>query len=192
MSKARLEAFSDAVIAIILTIMVLELEVPHEPTLAALAELWPVWVAYALSYYNVFVFWANHHHAFEHATTVDRGVLFANGLFLFCLSLIPFATAFAGQAHWSSSLPVVLYGLVMLAASLTFGRLQQKLSRQPGDREASTRSDAKLWRSYRSSLLPLAGSVAALAHPRLGLLFFVAIPIALRIARRPRPAEGDA
>jgi uncharacterized membrane protein len=86
MHKARLEAFSDGVIAIILTIMVLELKVPKEPTLEALAQLWPVWVAYALSYYNVFVLWVTHHEAFGRIGTVSREVLFANGLFCSCFA----------------------------------------------------------------------------------------------------------
>ena len=192
MHKGRLEAFSDGVIAIILTIMVLELKAPKEPTLAALSQLWPIWLAYALSYYNVFVLWANHHEAFAHVGEIDRGVLFANGSFLFCASLIPFATAFAGEEHWSSPLPVVLYGLVMLAVSLTFGRLQMKLSAQSADIQASAHNRSTAKRSYRLAFLFLVGSASALAHPRLGLLFFVAIPIGLRIVRGFRPPINGA
>nr|WP_316639115.1 TMEM175 family protein [uncultured Roseateles sp.] len=193
MHKGRFEAFSDGVIAIILTIMVLELKVPKEPTLAALSQLWPVWLAYALSYYNVFVLWADHHETFSHVTEIDRGVLYANGLFLFCSSLIPFATAFSGEEHWSSPLPVVLYGLVMLAVSLTFGRLRTKVSNQTQDHKISAqiRKDAK--HSYGMAFFFLVGSAAALAHPRLGLILFVAIPITRRIARgfRTRPKNED-
>ncbi|MEY4751506.1 MAG: hypothetical protein RIQ60_3720 [Pseudomonadota bacterium] len=185
MHKARLEAFSDGVIAIILTIMVLELKVPKEPTLEALAQLWPVWVAYALSYYNVFVLWVAHHEAFGRIGTVSREVLFANGLFLFCVSLIPFATAFAGEEHWLSALPVGVYGLVMLSVSLTFGRLRMKMAAH------STSSDAQVaahhlsegWRSYRQAFFFLVGAASAWAHPRIGLILFVAIPVALRVLR---------
>ncbi len=196
MPKSRLEAFSDGVIAIILTIMVLELKVPKEATLAALGDLWPVWLAYALSYYNVFILWVNHHDAFARVEEVDRGVLLANGSFLFCASLIPFATAFAGEEHWSSPLPVVIYGLVMLAVSLTFGRLQARLSAHCGDSQAAARNSAGAARSYRLALLFLAGSGAAVVHPRLGLFLFVAIPVALRVARgyraRVRAGRPDA
>lgn len=183
MHKGRLEAFSDGVIAIILTIMVLELKVPKEATLAALSELWPVWVAYALSYYNVFVLWLGHHDAFSGIAEIDRGVLLANGTFLFCASLIPFATAFAGEQHWSSSLPVVLYGGVMLAVSLSFGRLRMRISALAKDALDAARNRLDARRSYRLALLFGLGSASALAHPRLGLLLFVAIPIALRIGK---------
>lgn len=186
MHKGRFEAFSDGVIAIILTIMVLELKVPREPTLDALAQLWPVWIAYALSYYNVFSLWVEHHEALMLATEVDRPVLFANGLFLFCASLIPFATAFAGEAHWSARLPVVLYGLVMVAVSLTLARLRSTVARFGLHAEAAAANQGGARRAGRQALYFLAGSLAALAHPRLGLVLFVAIPVGLRIAKGMR------
>jgi uncharacterized membrane protein len=192
MHKGRLEAFSDGVIAIILTIMVLELKVPKDPTLAGLSQLWPVWLAYVLSYYNVFVLWANHHDAFTRVAEIDRGILFANGSFLFCVSLVPFATAFAGEEHWSSPLPVVLYGLVMLAVSLTFARLRMKLSAHSTDPQASARSSRDAKHGYRLALLFLAGSASALAYPRLGIVFFVAIPITLRVLQVVRPPTNEA
>ena len=187
MHKGRLEAFSDGVIAIILTIMVIDLKAPKEPTLEALSHLWPVWLAYALSYYNIFVLWVSHHDVFSHVHEIDRGVLSANGLFLFCMSLIPFATAFAGEEHWSSPLPVVLYGLVMLAATLTFGRLRLKISTVSSEPAGSVQLHSDVRRSYRLAFFFLAGSASALVYPRLGLLLFVAAPIALRLARGIKP-----
>jgi uncharacterized membrane protein len=186
--KGRLEAFSDGVIAIVLTIMVLDLKVPKEATWLALSELWPVWLAYALSYYNIFVLWVNHHDALSRVTQINRDVLFANGLFLFFLSLIPFATAFAGEQHWSSPLAVVVYGLVMFLVSLSFAHLRARLSAQTTDSRAALQMKVDARRSYRLALLFLAGSAAATARPRLGLLLFVTIPIGLRIAHGIRAA----
>ena len=183
MHKQRLEAFSDGVIAIILTIMVLELKVPKQATLDAVGQLWPVWLAYALSYYNVFSLWVNHHDALLRAGDIDRGVLFANGRFLFCASLIPFATAFAGEDHWSSALSVVLYGLVMVSVSLSLGRLRVKLATISSDPQESARALREARSNYRSAVLFLAASLAAFARPRLGLVVFVAIPILLRVVR---------
>jgi uncharacterized membrane protein len=183
MHKQRLEAFSDGVIAIILTIMVLELKVPKEATLEALGQLWPVWLAYALSYYNVFVLWVHHHDALSQAADIDRGVLFANGHFLFCTSLIPFATAFAGEEHWSSPIPVVLYGLIMAAVSVTLCRLRTRLASHVLNPELAEQALAQAKHSKRLALLFIAGALAALARPRLGLIVFVAIPLVLRIAR---------
>lgn len=182
MHKQRLEAFSDGVIAIILTIMVLELKVPKEASLEALGLLWPVWVAYALSYYNVFVLWVNHHDALLHVSEIDRGILFANGLFLFCASLIPFATAFAGEEHWSTPVPVVLYGGVMVSVSLSLGHLRMKLSRRAVSPQTAAQAQTEARRSYRLALFFLAAALSAFAHPRLGLVVFVAIPIVLRVA----------
>src|SRR3954470_3655856 len=100
MNKNRLESFSDGVIAIILTIMVLELKVPKEPTVAALSHLWPVYFAYVLSFGNVFVMWVAHHDIVGSLRTVNYPILFANGVLLFFMSLIPFTTEFASETHW--------------------------------------------------------------------------------------------
>ena len=129
MEKSRLEAFSDGVIAIILTIMVLDLKVPKEPTLDALSNLWPVYVAYTLSYGNVFFVWLNHHDIFASLKEIDRSLLLWNGLLLFLVSLIPFVTAFASESYWTAPLPVSLYGLVMVAVSLAFVRLRTSAKR---------------------------------------------------------------
>ena len=130
MEKNRLEAFSDGVIAIILTIMVLELKVPKETTFDALGNLWPVYFAYAMSYLNVFFVWLYHHSIFSTLEEVDLPLLLANGLLLFFVSLVPFATAYAGESHWTAPLPVIIYGLVMVAVSLAFVRLRFAASRR--------------------------------------------------------------
>ena len=119
MSKGRLEAFSDGVLAIIITIMVLELHPPEEPTLEALGPLAPVFVSYVLSFANVAIYWNNHHHLLQAVRVVDGRVLWANMLLLFCLSLIPFGTAWMGGGDFAS-LPVAIYGVILLTAALAY------------------------------------------------------------------------
>ena len=119
MSKGRLEAFSDGVIAILITIMVLALTVPHEATLAALRPLIPTFLSYALSFVFLGIYWNNHHHLFQATERVDGRVLWANMHLLFWLSLVPFATAWMGMndfAPW----PVALYGVVLLFSAIAY------------------------------------------------------------------------
>ena len=119
MKKSRLEAFSDGVIAIIITIMVLELRVPHAPTLAALAHLWPTLLSYLLSYVFIGIYWNNHHHLWQVVERVNGPVLWANLHLLFWLSLVPFVTAWMGENHFAAA-PVAVYGLVLLGAGVAY------------------------------------------------------------------------
>src|ERR687892_1746289 len=109
MSTGRLEAFSDAVIAIVITILVLELEVPHEPDLAALGDVVPVFLSYVLSFVYLGIYWSNHHHMLHMVEHVDGRILWANLHLLFWLSLVPFVTAWMGANH-AAPLPTALYG----------------------------------------------------------------------------------
>jgi len=122
MSKGRLEAFSDGVLAIIITIMVLELGAPHEPTWAALLPLAPVFLSYVLSFIFLGIYWNNHHHLLQAATTVSGRVLWANLHLLFWLSLVPFVTAWAGETGFAAW-PAAAYGLVMLLAAVAYALL---------------------------------------------------------------------
>ena len=131
MSSGRLEAFSDAVIAIVMTIMVLELVPPHEPTLDALVDQWPVFLAYVLSFAMLAVWWNNHHHLLQAAETVSGTVLWANMLLLFWLSLVPFATAWMGETRFAS-LPLAVYGVILIFAAFSYTFLVQALLRAPG------------------------------------------------------------
>jgi uncharacterized membrane protein len=131
MTRGRLEAFSDAVIAIVMTIMVLELVPPHETTLTALAELWPVFLSYVLSFAYLAIYWNNHHHLLQAATRVSGRVLWANMLLLFWLSLVPFATAWMGENSFES-LPVALYGVVLILAAISYYILVRTLIAAPG------------------------------------------------------------
>lgn len=126
MSKSRLEAFSDGVIAILITIMVLELHVPGDTDLAALSELTPVFLSYILSFVFLGIYWNNHHHLFQIAKHVNGNVLWANLHLLFWLSLIPFATAWMGENDFAQ-LPIALYGFVLWMSGLAYYILAQTL-----------------------------------------------------------------
>ncbi|MBW4475449.1 MAG: DUF1211 domain-containing protein [Tolypothrix brevis GSE-NOS-MK-07-07A] len=119
MGKGRLEAFSDAVIAIIITIMVLELKVPHGDNLAALRQLIPVFLSYMLSFIYLGIYWNNHHHLLQAVRHVNGSVLWANLNLLFCLSLIPFVTGWMGENYFAT-LPVALYGIVLLCSAIAY------------------------------------------------------------------------
>jgi uncharacterized membrane protein len=126
MQKGRLEAFSDGVLAIIITIMVLELHVPHEPTLAALVTVWPTLISYVLSFIYIGIYWNNHHHLLQASRHVSGRVLWANLHLLFWLSLIPFVTSWMGEHHFSA-IPVAAYGVVLLMAGLAYSLLERSL-----------------------------------------------------------------
>jgi len=122
MNKSRLEAFSDGVIAIIITIMVLEMKVPHGAEWADLQGLWPVLVSYALSFVFVGIYWVNHHHMIHMVKKVNGRVLWANLYLLFWLSLVPFVTAWMGENHFARN-PTVLYGVNALMAAIAYTKL---------------------------------------------------------------------
>jgi uncharacterized membrane protein len=120
MGKSRLEAFSDGVLAIILTIMVLEMKVPHgDPSLNALHKLWGVFLSYVLSFVYIGIYWNNHHHLLHTVRTVSAGVLWANLHLLFWLSLVPFTTGWMGENHFAP-IPTALYGVNLLMAALAY------------------------------------------------------------------------
>ncbi len=126
MTKGRLEAFSDGVIAVIITIMVLELAAPDEASWEALRHLTPVLLSYVLSYVFIGIYWSNHHHLLQIAQHVDGRVLWANLHLLFWLSLVPFATAWMGNTHFSS-MPVATYGVVLMMAGIGYFILTRTL-----------------------------------------------------------------
>ncbi|MEO8432500.1 MAG: TMEM175 family protein [Acidobacteriota bacterium] len=131
MGTARLAAFSDGVLAILITIMVLELKVPHGDTLAALVPLIPVFFSYVLSFVYLGIYWNNHHHMLHAATRVTGGILWANLHLLFWLSLVPFATGWMGENHFASG-PTALYGVTLLMAAIAYWNLQQTILKAHG------------------------------------------------------------
>ncbi|MCB0272160.1 MAG: DUF1211 domain-containing protein [Bdellovibrionales bacterium] len=144
MVKHRLEAFSDGVLAIIITIMVLELNVPHGSSLKDLAHLIPSFINYMLSFIYLAIYWNNHHHMFQIIKKIDGRVLLTNGLLLFWLSLVPFATAWSGETHFAK-IPVMLYGIILLLAGFSYQLLTQSLIALCENEELSTaiNKDAK-------------------------------------------------
>jgi len=131
MHKGRLEAFSDGVIAIIITIMVLEIKVPHGHDLDALKPLLPIILSYILSFIYIGIYWNNHHHMLQVTQKVNGGILWANLHLLFWLSLVPFVTAWVGENHFESA-PMALYGFVLLMAGLSYTILQNVIIRNEG------------------------------------------------------------
>lgn len=132
MHKGRLEAFSDGVIAIIITIMVLELKVPHSNDLAALRELAPVFFSYILSFTYIAIYWNNHHHLWQVGKHVNGQILWANMHLLFWLSLVPFATSWSGETNFAP-MPTALYGAVLWMAGLSYYILSRAMIRHHGN-----------------------------------------------------------
>ena len=157
MNKSRLEAFSDGVFAIIITIMVLELKVPHGTTAEALRPLAPAFLGYVLSFVYVAIYWNNHHHLLQAARQVRGGILWANTHLLFWLSLLPFVTHWMGGSGFAG-LPVLLYGVVMLMCGVAYFLLSRALVAHHGADSALAQAIGK----DRKGLASLAGYGAAL------------------------------
>jgi len=126
MNKNRVEAFSDGVLAIIITIMIIEIKAPHENSFNALIPLIPVFLSYLLSFAYIGIYWNNHHHMFQTVKKVNGAVLWLNMLLLFWLSLIPFTTSWIGEQHFST-VPMCIYGVILLMSAITYFLLQNKL-----------------------------------------------------------------
>ena len=139
MGTTRLEAFSDGVLAIIITIMVLELRAPHEPTFGALVALLPVFLSYVLSFIYIGIYWNNHHHMLHLTERVTGGILWANLHLLFWLSLVPFATGWMGENHFAAA-PTAAYGGVMLMAAIAYWILQRVILRSQGRQSVLARA----------------------------------------------------
>jgi len=160
MDKNRLEAFSDGVIAIIITIMVLELKVPHGTELADLRPLIPVFLSYVLSFIYVGIYWNNHHHLLHTIDHVTGGVLWANLHLLFWLSLIPFTTGWMGENHFSS-VPLALYGFVLLMCAFAWWLLQSRLVRMQGRMSPLALAVGRDFKGKISPVLYVVGIVSA-------------------------------
>ena len=176
MGKSRLEAFSDGVLAIILTIMVLELKVPHEPTLGALAQLWPIYLAYTIAFGNILANWIAHHHLFARVDRIDARILLLNGALLFFMSLVPFALDYGSEFHWRQPLPAAFYGGVMVAVSLGFAALRGAVARAHPALATSERAQVRA--SWVMAGVYLAGAAIACMFPLVALLFYGVVPLA--------------
>lgn len=174
MGKGRLEAFSDAVIAIILTIMVLELKIPHGDDWAALRPLTPVFLSYVLSFIYLGIYWNNHHHLLQAISHVNGYVLWANMHLLFWLSLIPFVTGWVGENHLAS-LPVALYGIVLLLASIAYYILIRVSIALHGTDSALAIAVGRDLKGKLSVLLNAIGIPLAFVNPWLAFAIYIAI-----------------
>ena len=166
MVKNRLEAFSDGVLAIIITIMVLELQAPHEPSLDALRPLWGALLSYVLSFIYLGIYWNNHHHMLYTVTHVTGGILWANLHLLFWLSLVPFVTGWMGETHFAP-LPTAVYGMVLLMAAIAYWLLQRLIIRAQGVNSLLRRAIGGDWKGKLSPVLYAIAIVSALAAPYL-------------------------
>ncbi len=176
MGKGRLEAFSDGVLAIIITIMVLELKVPHEATLDALQALYPVLLCYVLSFIYVGIYWNNHHHLMHVVTHVSGPVLWANLHLLFWLSLIPFVTAWMGENHFATW-PVAMYGVVLLGSALAYTLLVRALLKRHGKDSTLAKAIGTDVKGRVSLLLYAAAIPLAFYNTLLSGLLFVAVAL---------------
>ena len=174
MGKARLEAFSDGVIAIIITIMVLELKVPHGEDLAALMPLIPVFLSYVLSFLYVGIYWNNHHHMLHTVKTVSGGVLWSNLHLLFWLSLFPFATGFMGENHFAP-VPSALYGVVLLGAAIAYTILQMAIIRSQGKDSLLHAAVGGDWKGKASLVFYVVGIASTFVVPFVAEVFYVAV-----------------
>ncbi len=176
MQKNRMEAFSDGVLAIIITIMVLEMKVPHGNELAALNPVLPVFLSYVLSFVYVGIYWNNHHHLLNAAHRVSGGILWANLHLLFWLSLFPFATGWMGENHLAST-PTATYGLVLLMAACAYWLLQRSIIRQQGRESLLAKAVGNDWKGKLSIALYLAAIPLAFVSPWLASGIYVAVAV---------------
>ena len=176
MPKNRLEAFSDGVIAILITIMVLELKVPHGDTLGTLRPLLPVFLSYALSFVYLGIYWNNHHHMLHTCRRVTGGVLWANLHLLFWLSLVPFATGWVGENNFAAT-PAALYGVVLLMSAIAYWILQQLIIASQGDRSLLREAIGADWKGKLSPITYLLAIPLAYVSPwiSMGLYVFIAL-----------------
>jgi uncharacterized membrane protein len=174
MQKSRLEAFSDGVIAIIITIMVLELKVPHGTELADITPLVPVFLSYVLSFIYVGIYWNNHHHMLHAVKSISGSILWANLHLLFWLSLIPFVTGLIGENH-ISPVPVALYGFVLLMSAVAFTILTVLLVRHEGQQSALARAIGRDFKGKVSILVYAVAIPLAFFSPAASIALYVIV-----------------
>ena len=174
MKTNRIEAFSDGVIAIIITIMVLELKAPHDPTPVSLVKMWPIFFAYVLSFLIIAIYWVNHHHLIHMVSRVDAIILWANINLLFWISLMPWVTVYLGDNH-ALPFPVALYAAVSLAGAISFSLLRATIARQHHDPNFSRVNR----RMARKNLIAILIYVVAI------VVAFIYTPLALALIATP-------
>jgi uncharacterized membrane protein len=174
MTKGRLEAFSDGVIAVIITVMVLEMKVPHSVEAQALVPVIPIFLTYVLSFVFTGIYWTNHHHLFHAVHRIDGAVLWANLHLLFWLSLVPFVTGWMGENHFEA-LPTAAYGAVLLGAALAYTILTRVLLRIHERDSLLARGLGRDFKGWISLVLYGVAIPLAFLHPVLSCAFYVAV-----------------
>jgi uncharacterized membrane protein len=174
--KNRLEAFSDGVIAIIITIMVLEMKVPHGESFADLVPVFPVFLSYVLSFIYVGIYWNNHHHMLHTASRVTGGILWANLHLLFWLSLFPFATGWMGENQFAA-VPSAMYGGVLLAAAVAYWILEQTIIAAEGADSRLKKAVGRDWKGKLSPVIYLAGIVSTFFWPWVALALYFSMAL---------------
>ena len=176
MGTNRLEAFTDGVLAIIITIMVLELKVPHGTGLDVLRPLVPVLASYVLSFVYIGIYWNNHHHLLHACHRVTGSILWANLHLLFWLSLVPFATGWMGENHFAA-LPTAAYGVVLLMAGFAYLLLEQRIVAAEGETSLVKRALGADWKGKLSVALYALAIVLAFVWPRISLAIYAVVAI---------------
>ncbi|MEP6690066.1 MAG: TMEM175 family protein [Gemmatimonadaceae bacterium] len=183
MDKGRLEAFSDGVIAILITIMVLELRVPHETDWRALGPLVPVLLSYVLSFVFLGIYWNNHHHMFQLVERINGRIMWANLHLLFWLSLVPFVTTWMGENH-AASVPVAIYGVVLLMAGLAYTLLQTSIIAEQGEHSPLSAAIGRDVKGKMSAAMYAVAVAAAFFHPWIAAAIYVGIAAAWLVPDR--------
>jgi len=174
MGKTRLEAFSDGVIAIIITIMVLEMKVPHDPSWAGLSALAPVFLSYVLSFVNVGIYWNNHHHLLHTVKHVQGGILWANLHLLFWLSLMPFVTGWMGENHFAA-LPTALYGVDLLMCGVAYWILQRAIVKCHGPESLLQQAVGRDFKGNAAPLIYIVAIALAFVWTPASWLLYIAV-----------------
>jgi uncharacterized membrane protein len=193
MNSTRLEAFSDAVIAILMTIMVLELKIPHGSDLQALGPLLPIFLTYVLSFIYLGIYWNNHHHMLQATRSVNGKVLWANMHLLFWLSLVPFATGWMGENHFTP-LPTAVYGAVLLCAAIAYKILQTTIVRHhAGENALLAAAIGSDFKGRFSIVLYVIAIGAAFVHQSISHALYIAVAIWWLVPDRriERKIEGE-
>jgi uncharacterized membrane protein len=174
MEKGRLEAFSDGVIAIIITIMVLELKVPHGADIRSLLPLLPVFVSYLLSFIYIGIYWNNHHHTLQIVESVNGAILWANMHLLFWISLIPFVTAWMGENHFAQW-PVTCYGIVLIMCALAYELFLIALIRHHGRNSPLAQAIGKDWKGIISTIIYAVAIIASFFNSKVGFALYIVV-----------------
>ncbi len=192
MSTNRMETFFDGVVAIIITIMVLEMKVPHGDSIETLSPLVPVLLSYVLSFVYLGIYWNNHHHMMHASRRVTGPMLWANLHLLFWLSLVPFTTGWMGENHFTT-VPVAAYGLVLLMAAIAYFILQQTIITSQGEGSLLKKAIGSDWKGKLSPVLYVAALILAFVSPWVSEAIFVAVAIIWVVPDRriERILEGE-